>query len=61
MGVPYPEGGYSCEECDTLVNDGSDPIEFYLGLSPEERKERGIPEDFEKRCNDGEPVEGKLL
>jgi hypothetical protein len=66
MGVPYPEGGYTCDECDTLANEGNDPIEFYLGLSPEERKERGIPEDFEKRCNaeeieESEPVEGNLL
>jgi hypothetical protein len=65
IGVPYPEGGYTCDECNTLVNEENDPIEFYLGLSPEERKERGIPEDFERRCNaeeqgDSEPVEGRL-
>ena len=51
MGVPYPEGGYSCEECDTLASNGEDTVVYYLLLSPEARRERGIPEDFEERCN----------
>ena len=47
MNVPYPDGNYICAECDSLG--WEEPTEFYLTLSEDERRERGIPDDYPSR------------